>query len=100
MNDSSPQEDKKRLHAIVYGRVQGVNFRAYTARRGRELGLTGWVRNRPDGTVETLAEGDQASLEALLEFLRVGPPSAHVSRVEHLWEEGSGDLEEFTIRYF
>ncbi|HYV51036.1 MAG TPA: acylphosphatase [Dongiaceae bacterium] len=70
------------LHAIVYGRVQGVNFRHYTAREGERLALRGWVRNLPDGTVEVEAAGDPASLDALFRWLQHGPPAARVERVE------------------
>ncbi|MBZ0306759.1 MAG: acylphosphatase [Anaerolineae bacterium] len=72
----------ERLHATVHGRVQGVNFRAYTRLFARELGLVGWVRNRPEGTVETVAEGAPDMIMTFLEFLYEGSPSARVDRVE------------------
>jgi acylphosphatase len=100
MNEPSQVDAKRRLHAIVHGRVQGVNFRAYTARRGRELGLRGWVRNQADGTVEALAEGTQEMLDAFFQYLHIGPPSASVIKVDAIWGDASGDLEDFTIRYF
>lgn len=64
------------LHAVVHGRVQGVFFRASTQKKARALGLTGWVRNLPDGTVEVLAVGPRPALEALLAWLHEGPPLA------------------------
>ena len=70
------------LHAIVHGRVQGVHFRHYTAREAARLSLRGWVRNLPDGTVEVEAAGDAASLDAFLDWLHHGPPSARVDRVD------------------
>ncbi len=73
------------LHAVVHGRVQGVFFRASTQKKAQALGLTGWVRNLPDGTVEVLAAGPRSVLERLLEWLHQGPPLARVQRVEHDW---------------
>jgi acylphosphatase len=75
----------KRLHAVVRGRVQGVGFRATTEYEGRKLGLSGWVRNRADGTVEVEAEGPVAALETFLSFLQRGPLGAHVDAVEAQW---------------
>jgi acylphosphatase len=88
----------KRLYAIVRGRVQGVGFRAATARVARRLGLAGWVRNRMDDSVEITAEGDAAALAKLEEFLRRGPPGARVIAVDLFWEAVSNDLEPFEIR--
>lgn len=89
----------ERLHARVSGRVQGVFYRATVQRRATELGLAGWVANRPDGTVELVAEGPRAACEQLLEFCRQGPPAARVSEVEHEWLEASGGRDEFRVRY-
>ncbi len=88
-----------RLHARVYGFVQGVNFRWYTQRRAAELGLTGYVRNVPDGSVEAVAEGPRPILESLLEFLRVGPSSAEVENVEVQWNAPTGEFHRFEVRY-
>ena len=65
--------------AVVLGRVQGVGFRFFAERAAREAGVSGWVRNRPDGAVETLAEGEEESVRAYLEKLRLGPRMAKVS---------------------
>ncbi len=100
MGDEEQTGAAKRLHAIVEGRVQGVNFRSYTQAKALSLGLTGWVRNLPDGTVETMAEGDQSSLIDFLEFLHVGPPSAFVTHVEATWREASDEFGSFRVRYF
>ena len=89
----------RRLHLRIQGRVQGVAFRAYTTREARNLGLSGWVRNLYDGTVELLAEGEEAPLKALEAWCHHGPPSAAVSSVEAQWLEFIGDLEPFGIRY-
>lgn len=66
----------------MHGAVQGVGFRWWTAREAARLGVRGWVRNRWDGTVEVLAEGEPAGVQELVDALRHGPPYADVSRVE------------------
>lgn len=88
-----------RLSAIVHGRVQGVFFRDFAHTQAIALGLTGYVRNLPDGTVETVAEGARETLESLLAQLRVGPPSARVDRVEVQWGDQRGEFVRFEVRY-
>ncbi len=88
-----------RLHATVQGLVQGVNFRWYTQRRASELGLTGVVRNLPDGAVQVIAEGTRGNLELLLDFLHVGPSSAMVESVETSWSAPTGEFNRFEVRY-
>jgi acylphosphatase len=88
-----------RLHAVVHGRVQGVNFRYYTQRQARELGLTGYVRNLWDETVEVVAEGEQATLQKFLAFLQVGPRAAFVTQVDTKWLSPTGDFSRFEVRY-
>ena len=88
-----------RLHTVVHGRVQGVNFRYYTTRTAQRLGLTGWVANRWDGTVETVAEGSREALSELLAFLHQGSPSAFVQRVDSKWETPTGEYNSFRVRY-
>lgn len=70
------------MYVAVRGRVQGVGFRWFVRERARALGLTGWVRNRPDGSVEVLAFGDDTALQRLRALLRSGPTGAHVSDIE------------------
>jgi acylphosphatase len=89
--------DRARLDMKVYGRVQGVAFRWHTRARARELGLTGWVRNRPDGSVRIVAEGDRAPLEALLAWAGRGPDRARVDRVEPVWVDATGSFTAFDI---
>jgi acylphosphatase len=88
-----------RLHAIVQGRVQGVSFRYYTVNRARELGVTGYVRNRWDETVEVVAEGQRAALEELLAYLREGPRAAFVTGVSVEWLPPTDDFQRFEVRY-
>lgn len=100
MEETDQAEQQRHLHAVVHGRVQGVSFRAYTQREAVTLGLTGWVRNLPDGTVETIAEGPRSSLKSFLSFLRTGPSSARVDKVDVSWSNATGEFTSFRIRYF
>ena len=88
----------KRFRAIVSGRVQGVGYRASAAHEARRLGAQGWVRNRPDGTVEVDAQGAETVLEAFLVYLRQGPPGARVKLVDVEWLPALSDLGSFEIR--
>jgi len=88
-----------RLHAVVHGDVQGVGFRYFLVNSARPLGLTGWVRNRPDGAVEFVAEGERAKLERLLQAAREGPRHASVGKVDVEWEPASGGLAAFDLIY-
>jgi acylphosphatase len=88
---------QKRIHLVVRGRVQGVYFRAATQREARRLGLTGWVRNRPDGSVEMLAEGDEDSVKELASWANHGPSAARVEHVDIRWRGYTGEFPEFAI---
>lgn len=87
-----------RLHARIFGLVQGVYFRDSTRQKAESLRIVGWARNARDGSVEVMAEGPRSGLESLLSFLRVGPPSARVERVETWWAEATGEFTAFDIR--
>jgi acylphosphatase len=87
----------KQVQCVVVGRVQGVFFRASAQREARRLGLTGWVRNRPDGSVELLAEGEDESLRDFIGWLQRGPTSARVDRVDTRWRSYTGEFTEFRI---
>jgi acylphosphatase len=87
------------LQAIVYGHVQGVFFRAFASGQARELGLTGYVRNLPRGSVEVKAEGERSRLEELIGRLKTGPPGARVEKVATNWSEYTGNYSSFNIRY-
>jgi acylphosphatase len=81
-------ETARRLR--IHGRVQGVFFRAWSADLARALGLRGWVRNRADGSVETLVAGDEQAVERLISQCRTGPPAARVDRIDI--EEAQGEI--------
>lgn len=87
-----------RAHILVSGRVQGVYYRSYAVDMARELGLTGWVRNRFDGRVEALVEGEEEAVGKMVEWCHKGSPSARVERVEVSWGEATGEFADFGIR--
>jgi acylphosphatase len=81
----------KRARVRVRGRVQGVFFRVEARDRAHSLGLTGWVRNCPDGTVEAVFEGDEARVESMVGWCGRGPAGARVDAVDVKWEEPAGE---------
>ena len=96
----------KRVHLIIRGDIQGVSFRAWTLRQGFDgelsrtaqgLQLTGWVKNRTDGSVELVAEGPQDKLGELVKRCQRGPEMAWVEKVEVNWSEATGEFFQFTV---
>lgn len=88
----------KRAIIQVYGSVQGVFFRAFVLEKAKDLGLVGWVTNKPNGIVNILAEGDENSLKKLIQYCQSGPKFAKVDRVEVKWEEAEGEIKNFVIK--
>jgi acylphosphatase len=88
----------KRLHLQVFGRVQGVGFRFNCYRQARSLGLTGWVRNLPDDSVEIVAEGSSAALKTFSAWCRHGPTFAEVEHVSETSEPARGEFTAFEIK--
>lgn len=88
-----------RAYVRIYGIVQGVFFRSNTRRVAKSLGLRGYVRNMPDGSVEAVFEGEREAIEKAIEWCRRGPPLARVDRVEVKWLEYKGEYDDFTVRY-
>lgn len=82
--------ESERRHVTVYGFVQGVGFRFAVERAARTRGVAGWVRNRPDGTVEAVFEGEPEDVDALVDFCRRGPRGAGVERVDVAAESPEG----------
>lgn len=91
--------DYLRAQVIIHGLVQGVAFRAYTRSQATTLGVGGWVRNLPDGTVQALFEGEKKKVEEMLAWCRKGPSGARVIKVEISKEPYTGEYEDFDIRY-
>lgn len=85
-------------HLSITGRVQGVFFRAWSREQADELGVRGWIRNRPDGHVEAHVEGEQAAVELMIERLRDGPRAAQVDDLR-IWDAGICDFEGFEVRH-
>ena len=88
-----------RLQAVVHGRVQGVSYRYHTQRCATELGLTGYVRNEWDGTVQVVAEGSRQAVQELLAFLHVGPRAALVTQDDTQWPAPTGGFDRFEVRH-
>jgi len=89
----------KRVRAIVTGQVQGVYFRTYTQDEAQKLGLAGWVRNLPDGSVEATIEGEADKVDKLVAWLSTGSPLAEIKGVETFDEEPLHEQSAFNIRY-
>ena len=87
------------LHVYISGLVQGVGFRFATYRHAGSLGLTGWVRNTPDGRVEALVEGERGVLEGMLEWCRQGPVLSRVDKVNSTWPQATESFEGFEITF-
>ena len=87
------------FRAIVSGRVQMVMMRDFTRRCARALGLTGYVKNLSDGTMEVVAQGERPALAQLIEKLRAGPTFSRVEKVDIEWRESQSRYKSFTIEY-
>jgi acylphosphatase len=83
---------------LISGRVQGVFYRSSTRRTALELGLTGWVRNLPDGRVEIVVEGEEDQVKRLIDWCRKGPPSADVKGLEVKKELHTGEFKRFSVK--
>ncbi len=88
---------QKRIHLLVRGRVQGVYFRATAQREARQHGLSGWVKNRGDGSVEIVAEGEEDDVKDFLSWAQKGPSTARVDDVDVRWRSYTGEYTDFRI---
>jgi acylphosphatase len=95
---SGDQLEMKRAHLVVHGRVQGVFFRVYTQREAERLGLSGWVRNRSNGTVEAVVEGPVEAVNALVQWCERGPGMARVHHLDVSEEAPIGLSGGFMVR--
>jgi acylphosphatase len=91
--------DNVRAHLIIEGRVQGVWFRDSTRQEATRLGLSGWVKNRFDGSVEVVAEGPREKVETLVAWCHHGPRAARVMNVHQLKEAFTGEFDGFQITF-
>ena len=90
---------RKRVHVVVRGYVQGIFFRETTRRKAAALGVRGWVRNRPEGSVEAVFEGNPRSVDELVAWCRRGPIGAEVDGVESVEEPYEGKFIRFEVRW-
>ncbi len=90
---------KVRARVILSGTVQGVCFRSDVRDRARDLNVNGWVKNRPDGKVEAVFEGEKFAVLELVDFCRRGPPGAHVKDMKLKWESIENEFSSFEVRY-
>jgi len=89
---------KTRAHVFVSGRVQGVFFRQKTKQQAESFGVTGWVRNLPDGRVEAVFEGEEEAVKALVEYCHHGSSYARVTNIDASWEDYRGEFSDFKMR--
>jgi len=92
-------EEKVRARAVISGRVQGVFFRMETKHAAEQYGVSGWVRNQIDGTVEAVFEGDQERVSVMIEWCKKGPPRSKVKSVDVDWGDYSGEFKGFAITF-
>ncbi len=86
-----------RATVLFHGRVQGVYFRAHCEEKALSLGLEGYVRNLPDGSVEAVFEGERSLIEECIEWNRTSQPAARVTSVDVAWEDATGEFRGFTV---
>ena len=91
-------DERARVRIIISGRVQGVFFRRAAAEQARLLGITGWVRNLPDGAVELVGEGKRRNLELMLAWAHTGPPYARVDAAQAQWGQCQDEFLQFEVR--
>ena len=91
--------DQLRAHVVVQGFVQGIWFRASTKDEANRVGVTGWVRNLPDGSVEAVFEGKKKNVEVIVNWCHRGPSGAKVDKVEIAWEQFTSEFGDFEVRY-
>jgi acylphosphatase len=92
-------EEKVRAHAAISGKVQGVFFRMETKNTADSYGVTGWVRNRSDGSVEAVFEGDRQNVKKVIDWCKRGPTFSRVEEVDVQWEDGIKGHNMFEITY-
>lgn len=89
---------KKRLQLKIFGQVQGVSFRYYAEEEAKRQGLTGYIKNLDDGTVESLAEGEEKGLKSFIDWCYNGSPASQVTKVNTEWGIATGEYEGFNMK--
>ena len=90
---------KKRVHLVIYGKVQGVWYRASTKEQALKLRLTGWIRNLESGDVEAIFEGEESAIDEIITWCSTGPPLAEVDHITKKFEEYTTEFNDFQIKY-
>jgi acylphosphatase len=90
---------KINVNVLIYGKVQGVWFRASTKKKADEIGLTGWVKNRTDGCVEAVFEGEEKQVNKMINWCRQGPPLSNVKKIEIKNQKLDNKINGFHIKY-
>jgi acylphosphatase len=88
-----------RAEVLISGRVQGVCFRHYTQKTAQSQGVRGWCRNRPDGRVEAVFEGEESAVKAVIDWCRRGPELARVDDLQLSWADATGEFGDFSVRH-
>jgi acylphosphatase len=96
--NKATREKTLRARVLITGLVQGVYYRAHARHKAMRLGITGWIRNRPNGAVEAVFEGNEPAVRAMLQWCRLGSPGARVSDVAVTWEPPTGEFNRFAVR--
>ena len=91
--------EKSRAHLVIKGLVQGVFYRASTQETAVTLGLKGWVRNLPDGSVEAIFEGPTEKVKEAVQWCYKGPPGARVTEIDENWSDYTGEFRNFGVKY-
>jgi acylphosphatase len=91
--------ENARALVMIEGRVQGVFFRYHTQEMAIRLGLKGWVKNRRNGNVEAVFEGEKGRIDQMIQWCHRGPSQANVTEVHQVWEDYRGEFNDFSIRY-
>ena len=91
--------ENARALVMIEGRVQGVFFRYHTQEMAIRLGLKGWVKNRRNGNVEAVFEGEKGRIDQMIQWCHQGPSQANVTEVHQVWEDYRGEFNDFSIRY-
>jgi len=90
---------KSCVHVVISGLVQGVWFRTSTKNKAEQLGITGWVKNAHNGCVESVFEGDENTVQEMIDWCHIGPPHAEVKKVEVTNQSPCDGFEDFSIKY-
>ena len=99
VKEKKKASEQKRIHVFYSGRVQGVGFRFTTEKTALSLRIAGWVKNLPDGRVEVVAEGEEATLVLFIEKMKNGPMQPYIRSASVEWHRPKGEFNDFCVRF-